>query len=96
MTAAKLGVAGLALAVTLLGCGPTLTPDPPPVHPPEGACAAAERHMRELRCPEADAGGGFGGLCERSAARAVDLHPGCIIHITTCADVDAASRGAKC
>ncbi len=83
----------VVLAVVLLGCSPAITPDPAPVQPPEGACVAAERRLSELHCAEAP---GFAGLCERSAARAIDLHGQCVARITTCADVDAASRGAKC
>jgi hypothetical protein len=90
--------AGLLFVLgALVACNPMLSPDPPVVHQPEGACAAAERHLRDLGCgKEADTGGGFGAFCERTAARSVDLHPQCVSRVTNCSQFNPASRGEGC
>lgn len=83
----------LIFTFSLIGCDSTFSPDPKAVKHEEGACEAAERHLRDLNCPQASMGGGFGAFCNRWAEKSVDYHPDCISRITTCDKFNDASRG---
>lgn len=79
------------------GCGfPTPAPvDPSPPKPqPAGDCAAAGAHLEALGCPEAHtpAGTSFAEACERAAADGRDWCPGAIARVSSCTEVEAASR----
>lgn len=99
---ATLGLVAAAFALApcaalLPGCAGDLWPDPAPIPQPAGACARAEEHLRDLGCDDAaDLGGGFGAFCERSAKRAVDMHPTCVAAITSCDAFKGATKGKAC
>ena len=86
-----------------VGCSPAPAPQPPDPIPPEGACAAAESHLRELQCRDGSGtplwqtpgGKSFTEACEYSYAQGRDWCPEHIAVIERCGDIDSAMRACK-
>lgn len=90
LIAASLLVAFWAVCI---GCSPAPSPNPVPV--PGASCEAAEDHLRELGCVEEGLPlwEGFAETCIDDAADGIDDHPDCVAGISSCDEVEAATRG---